>query len=409
MTARTDERVSRWLLPAMTLRFLAACGRTPSPAPRPDVPAVPRDAVTAAAPAVVVDAGPPDVIGIGLSPRVTVSACGDLALTPTVIAEAAHHDGDGRLGWMLAPLAPLLGGRAIAFVDLRGALSSHPGTASRDRFVGALDIARAMSRTGFDVVQLANDHALDDGAAVLGETLQAFAPLRAVTTGACVTARPCAPTVVERDGVRTAFLAATTRSSRAGSDHPGAADLGRVEGDGSGLVEQVRAARAGVDVLVLGLHVGRDGLPPAGSSRRALVDRLLEAGADLVLVTGPERVGPVERRTTPRGDAAVAWSLGSVLSGLGAGWHPGVSAAAVAANPWVYDPSLRDGVVLHATFDTSTAGHVTLTGLTANALWMSRADDVLRVVPLRTMEPVHRDERLTALRSALGPAVRLRP
>ncbi|MBL8601340.1 MAG: CapA family protein [Myxococcales bacterium] len=357
-----------------------------------------------------------DVNNVNIAPdvprarRVTVSSAGEVALSPGLVAEGRRHPDEGGLGWLLRPVSPLFGQRAIAFATLRGSLSARPGPPARDRFVADAALARALSVLGVDALNLATDRALDRGAEGLAETLSLFTAARLPTVGACVGDEgPCAPVVIAREGLQVGFLAAASRSERAPSGDPTAARITRLDGDGSGLVEWLEASRSSVDVMVVALDLGREPVAGPGSPRRALVDRLVTAGADLVLVVGPERVGPVERRSSPRGEALVAWSLGSLVSAHGGGWHLGVTPAAIAANPWVYDPSFRDGVVLHTTFDLSDPSRLTLSGVVANAVWSLRDNDAVQAVALRSVDPRVRAERLAALSAALGPAVRVRP
>jgi hypothetical protein len=151
----------------------------------------------------------------------------------------------------------------------------------------------------------------------------------------------------------------------------------------------------------------REGQPTAGL--RAFVRALLDAGADLVVGTGNPTMAAVERVTSPRGEAVVAWSLGTLVSGQGLGWHLGTAPAQVTASPYVYDPRLRDAVALHCRFDLSDASTVRVTGLTANALWTTLADGSPRAQLLRDADPRVIAPRQQAIATALGPAVRVRP
>lgn len=397
----------RWLALAVTAALALGCERSRPRAvdagarPAVTVRDVPAPTVETAA----VDAGATGEVDAGAARRVVVTACGDLPLSPSVF-EAIRRGADGRLLTALGPVSPLLGEEAIAFGDLRGVLMARP----TGGYTAGLENARALARLGFDALQLATDHALEGGVVGLFETLTAVRAAGVGVAGACEGgAGVCPPAVVERAGARVAFMGATARVAGHGADDPTSARVDRVGATNEALLAAVRDARAEADVLVFGLHVGRERPARENRARRELVDALIDAGADLVVITGPERVGLVERRESPRGDAAVAWSMGSLVSSYGAGFHAGVTPAMVASNPWVYDVSMRDGAVLHASFDLSTPGRARLTALAANAVWVSYDEGSFRVIPARAAGEPTRTEVLARLRAAMGSAVRVRP
>ncbi|MEZ4404991.1 MAG: CapA family protein [Polyangiales bacterium] len=298
----------RWLALAVTATLALGCERSRPRAvdagARPAV--VVRDVPPSPPPPIAeVDAGAPTEVDAGAARRVVVTACGDLPLSPSVF-EAIRRGADGRLLTALGPVSPLLGEEAIAFGDLRGVLMARP----TGGYTAGLENARALARLGFDALLLATDHALEGGVAGLSETLTAVRAAGVGVAGACEGgAGVCPPAVVERAGARVAFMGATARVAGRGADDPTSARVDRVGATNEALLAAVRDARAEADVLVFGLHVGRS--PGAGDARRKLVDALIEAGADLVVIAGPERVGLVERRESPRGERR-----GGVVDGL---------------------------------------------------------------------------------------------
>jgi len=263
---------------------------------------------------------------------------------------------------------------------------------------------------GYDALLVANDHGWDQGALGLRETATALGAASCVPLGAGADNDAAwTPARIERNGVRLALVGMTQRVSADPGRSEGGFTLARLGDDPAEAVSAVTRAREGADLVVVLVHGMRlrEGHPT--DAPRALVRALVDAGADLVVGTGNPTMAPVERMTSPRGEAVVAWSLGSLLSGQGLGWHLGTTPAQIAANPYVYDPHLRDGVVLHTRFDVSDPAAVRVTGLTANAVWTTLEGGAPRVVLLRNADPRVTSPRVAAVAAALGAAVRVRP
>lgn len=148
--------------------------------------------------------------------------------------------------------------------------------------------ADALAGAGFDIVSLANNHALDYGADALEDTLALLDASGVAHAGAGEDLGAAAsPAWIEAAGRRVALLAAADHPSdfAARAGHPGTRVIRpRIDhATGATLLDDVRAARrAGADAIVASLHWGpnmnRFPLEGFPAFARALVD----AGADLV-------------------------------------------------------------------------------------------------------------------------------
>lgn len=387
--------------------MLLACQKAPAPTDASVDRPVARDIVD------VTDA-PEDVVDAPAARprRATITLGGDIVLSPRVIQNALSRRENGRLVALLGPIAPLMAFQTIAFANLRTPLGA-PATLAAANGAGApVDLARDLARVGFDVLQVANDHTGDLGARGLRDTLDALRGARVIPVGLSDgDDGPLAPAVVERDGVRVAFLGCTTRLLR----DPGEARreheprVARLLTDPTELLGAITAARSVADVVVVGVHWSRERSAGVTEAQRALARQMIEAGADVIAGFGQPTLGPVARMTSPRGEAVVAWSLGTLISHYGAGWHLGTDAARIAQSPWVFDPAFRDGVMLHVTMDLSEPPAVRVARLSANAIWTSHLEDEIRAVPMRGVDERVSSERMRAIGAALGSAVRLRP
>ena len=176
--------------------------------------------------------------------------------------------------------------------------------------------ADSLALAGVDVVSLANNHSLDYGFEALNDTRQRLADrqIAAVGTGDDEAAAHT-PVVVERNGLRVAFLAYAdvpvetrsgfdTRTWIATADAPGLAwaDVAQISAD-------VAAARAQADVVVVLLHFGFESRTQVTAAQRAEAHAAIDAGAALVLGSHPHVLQGVERYN----GGLIAYSLGNFV------------------------------------------------------------------------------------------------
>jgi len=114
---------------------------------------------------------------------------------------------DGKASF--APLTPLFETADIVFGNCEGVYSDRPSRSpSHKHFCGA-PLARGsfFGEVGFDVMTLANNHMIDGGYDALADTIDLLAGQGVATTGAGSNiVEATRPAILERDGIRVAFL-----------------------------------------------------------------------------------------------------------------------------------------------------------------------------------------------------------
>jgi Bacterial capsule synthesis protein PGA_cap len=227
----------------------------------------------------------------------------------------------GGLDSALAPVSHQLHNADLTLGNLEGTLSV--GGASKCGGIGGGNCfafqappstARALAGLGFDLVNTANNHSLDYGAPGRTQTISALNGARVAHTGL-----PGQITVLRSRRRRVAFVGFAPYSSDANLlDMPAAEAL-------------VRRARRRAGLVVVIIHAGAEGAgalhTPHGSefflgenrgNPRAFAHAVIDAGASLVVGSGPHVIRGVERY---RG-RMIAYSLGNfvgyhTLSGSG--------------------------------------------------------------------------------------------
>jgi hypothetical protein len=239
---------------------------------------------------------------------VTIAWGGDTVLGSSYALPPA----EGRT--MLANVAPLFRAADIGWVNLEEALANGTSSKCAGSTPGACfafgappAYARALPASGIRIVNLANNHADDYGAAGQASTLAALRSVHVAWDG-----KPGQIRLLTRRGLRIAFLGFAPYKWASRLDNIPAA------------VKLVRKAAA-ADLVVVAIHAGAEGSTathvPQGTetflgenrgASRAFAHAVIDAGADLVVGSGPHVIRGVQWYH----GRLIAYSLGNL-----AGWR----------------------------------------------------------------------------------------
>jgi poly-gamma-glutamate synthesis protein (capsule biosynthesis protein) len=216
---------------------------------------------------------------------------------------------------VLAPIAPVLSGADLAMVNLETAITDRgdPVAGKNFHFRSPAESFAALKAAGVDVVNMANNHALDYGPVGMDDTFAAIAssklPVVGIGQDASEAYRPYR-TVIK--GQRIAIFGALDWLEpaliprwSATENQPGLA----FSIDRTRLTAAVSAVRSEVDTLVTFLHWGIEETHCASPEQGTLAKALLAAGADIVVGSHAHRVFGAGRV----GTSLVAYGLGNFV------------------------------------------------------------------------------------------------
>ena len=242
---------------------------------------------------------------------IRIAAVGDVMLGSTFPDDTGGSLAPDDAAGMLDEVASILSGVDLAFGNLEGPLaeggiSEKCGTKATGRcyaFRSPTRYAALLAEAGFDVMSVANNHAMDFGAPGRESSKQSLAAHGVASTG-----EPGSWVVVERGGKKVAVVAFATYVHSNNLNHLEEA------------VDLVRRAGAEADLVLVSFHGGAEGASksrvPAGPEMfysenrgdlRVFCRAVIDAGADLVLGHGPHVVRGME---VYRG-RLIAYSLGN--------------------------------------------------------------------------------------------------
>lgn len=215
---------------------------------------------------------------------------------------------------ILAEVRPLLKRPDVMIGNLEGTIGTGGvakcalGAPDCFAFQAPPDAARTLAWAGFDVVNLANNHAYDYGAVGLAETQAHLAAAGVGHTGVGHEI-----TIIRKRGIAVAIVGFAA--------YPWAAPIRDI----AGAAALVRRAATLADITVVVMHAGGEGSEqthtPVGEEvafgerrgdTRAFAHAVVDAGADAVFGSGPHVIRGVESR----GEAPIAYSTGNL-----AGYH----------------------------------------------------------------------------------------
>jgi poly-gamma-glutamate synthesis protein (capsule biosynthesis protein) len=214
----------------------------------------------------------------------------------------------------------LMAGSDIRFGNLELPLTERVAATYKDYvFRAPPSSVDALTGAGFNVLSLANNHALDYGSEGLLDTLATLERAGIAGVGAGRSAEEARrPAVLTVKGVRVAFLAYTNTPNdsisgwNAAADEAGAERPGVAWGRAEDIRRDVAAARAGADVVIVSLHSGFEYTATPNPRQRELARASVDAGAALVLGGHPHVLQGVEFY---RG-APIIYSLGNFVFDL---------------------------------------------------------------------------------------------
>jgi poly-gamma-glutamate capsule biosynthesis protein CapA/YwtB (metallophosphatase superfamily) len=246
------------------------------------------------------------------SMKVNLMAVGDIMLARTVGTQIQDRGPE----IVFSGVLPVLNSADILVGNLECAL-----TTSTDRqpksytFAASPDAAKAMALGGFDLLSLANNHAMDYGSQGLFDTRDALEQygIAAVGGGANST-EAHTPVIFERNGLRMAFLAyVDVPDENTGFDAKTwiatASQPGIAWADPTQMKIDISAAKLQADVVVVLLHSGLENSTVITANQRAEAYGAIDFGAALVIGSHSHILQSIEEYH----GGLIAFSLGNFV------------------------------------------------------------------------------------------------
>ncbi len=186
------------------------------------------------------------------------------------------------------------------------------GVPAKQQYVykGAPEVAESLVDAGFDIVSLANNHALDQGIKGLEDTITYLDKARLAHVGTGMNEEEAyKPVFKEVNGIKVAFLAMSRvlpyAEWKAMGNRAGVADAY----DYNRAAEAVRAAKEQADITVVLIHWGKERTTQLEEHQTELGKLFIDSGADLVIGNHPHILQGFEHYN----GKWIAYSLGNFI------------------------------------------------------------------------------------------------
>ncbi|MDH6312241.1 poly-gamma-glutamate capsule biosynthesis protein CapA/YwtB (metallophosphatase superfamily) [Parabacteroides sp. PFB2-10] len=241
---------------------------------------------------------------------------GDLLIHTALYPSAWSEGGDSsyRFSLPFRDVKTYISSADVSIANLEVPLGGKPYS-GYPMFSSPSEIADAVKETGFDILLLANNHAVDRGRRGLGRTLDYLDRLGLEHTGAfrdSVERSKQYPLVIDRNNIRVALLNYTYGTNGIPVSKPAVINLI----DTLQMREDIRKAREQkADYIIACLHWGYEYQRKEHAEQREVAHFLAEEGVDLIVGGHPHVVQPYKEITRKTGEVVpVIYSLGNFIS-----------------------------------------------------------------------------------------------
>lgn len=253
-----------------------------------------------------------------LEQSITIGAVGDILIHDRVYNDALTNEQSQTYNFkpmlekvkgellkpdiLLANLETIVAGTSIG-------LSGYPA------FNSPHEIADALKETGVDIVTTANNHALDRSADGQMKSLAYLKKINMPYVGTFINVKDQQTIrIIEKNGIKVAFLSYTygTNGIPIPKEHPYIVNMI----DKNDMKKEIARAKKQADVIVMGIHWGKEYERFPNQEQKDLAQFLVDEGVHIIFGGHPHVLQQMEWLTNKQGKKAlVAYSLGNFLSG----------------------------------------------------------------------------------------------
>lgn len=246
---------------------------------------------------------------------------GDNLIHTTIYEEADKYSGsenDGKYDFtpMYSEVKGLIEGNDIAFINQETILGGYDlGLSGYPTFNSPLEIAQNLKDTGFNLVNMATNHALDKGQEGIDNELNAFRNTEGMAFAGIADSQNTYDniTVFEKKGIKFAFLAYTYGTN--GISPPNSYSIHYF--DEEEIKADIEKAKEISDVVIVSAHWGEENIDYATDYQTYYAQIFADAGVDVVIGTHPHVIQPIEWYDGKDGNKTlVIYSLGNFLGGM---------------------------------------------------------------------------------------------
>lgn len=239
--------------------------------------------------------------------RLSIITVGDVLIHESVYKDALNNDGTYNFHKMFTEVEDIIKKYDLKYCNQESTIGgSVLGISGYPSFNSPDEIGDEIVNIGFNLISLANNHALDKGEDAIKYSNSYWKTKDVVVAGTynSIDERNEAH-VYEKNGIKYAFLAYTTISNAKVNNNY---ILNMYSADRA--KQDIEAVKDKVDVILVSMHWGVEDYNTPNESQRQIAEYLSSLGVNMIIGAHPHVVQPVEHI----GDTLVIYSLGNFIS-----------------------------------------------------------------------------------------------
>lgn len=240
-----------------------------------------------------------------------VAAFGDIMMHSPQLTAGIKNDGSYDFHSFFKEISPYLQSADVTIGNLELTLKGQKPYQGYPMFNAPDAIVDAIKDAGVDVVSTANNHAMDTGVQGVKRTYRVVNQAGILTTGTAPSANERTAAIVEKKGIKIAFLAYTEATN--GIPVPAPYLVNRI--DPQRIKQDIAAARKqGADYVFASLHFGYEYHRQPNEYQKRVAYQALKDGADAILGSHPHVVQPMEKVMVDGKEKFIIYSMGNFVS-----------------------------------------------------------------------------------------------
>lgn len=254
-----------------------------------------------------------------LTQTLSFYAVGDNLIHPVVYQDALQDNGQFNFESMYDNLKDEVQSTDVSYINQESPLGGDErGLSVFKQFNTPEAIAQNIVHTGFNVVNGANNHALDQGTAGLENEIRVWKQFKSVFYFGTFDSPKQHDTipVIEKNGIKMAMLSYTYGTNDIPREKPYQINYF----DKAQIKKDIASAKEKSDAVIVSAHWGNEGKTKPNETQQQYSKVFADAGADVVLGTHPHVIQPVKWvKGKDNHKTLVAYSLGNFLNGQATG------------------------------------------------------------------------------------------
>lgn len=293
--------------------------------------------------------------------RIRITASGDIIYHDTLIQGGKTNEGYD-FSSNYESIKPLISSADLALGDFEGVVTDRVKPKGYPDFNAPGQVVAAIKEAGFDVMDLANNHILDQGIHGALDTKQAFEDAGLATVG--VKDDKDRILIREVKGIKIAILGFSygyNSNNGAGKKVTAAQRQQYMQMlDEDYVRDRIQTARQEADLVIVMPHAGKEYSETVSKKDQALYRKMIDWGADLVFGGHPHVVQPTEKRTRDGHDKFIIYSMGNLLSNQ-------------VEEIMGHDKSQR-GTIIEAVLKRNASGQVEIEDVISHPVWVQKTE-----------------------------------